>query len=683
MKQTRRGVLGLAAAALAAEAFNATIARALQIPANARTGTIHDVEHVVILMQENRSFDHYFGSMRGVRGFGDPRAITLPGGAPVWRQPDGHSGYVAPFRLDARRTSAEGMHSLDHSWKGSHALWKNHDAWIPAKSAMTMGHFTREDLPFYYALADAFTICDAYYCSIWGPTNPNRQFLFTGTSGLAVGQSGPLTVRNPLLELNETPDLARDNGLFKGFEWTTYAERLQSAGVSWKVYQEYDNYGDNALTYFKSFRGSPNAALRERARSWAAGSTPQNASASRGEHLVADFAADVGAGRLPAVSWLVAPYIMCEHPSAGPSYGQSLTARLLEALVANPEVWSKTVFILNYDENDGFFDHVPPPIPAVGTALGASTLHVNAETFRGEPVGLGPRVPMIAVSPWSKGGWVNSQTFDHTSVLQFLEKRFGVAEPNITPWRRVVCGDLTSVFDFASPDANAVTLPATNAYIASADAAASLPAPVIPATFAAAHQEAGQRPARALPYDLHTECEVDTLRRSVTIAIDNRGAAGAALAARSSGGGPWFFTVESTEQLRHELFSGVERYDFALFGPNGFYRAYRGSVLANAPRLAVQLAYGSADQTLRIQLRNNGGESTVYRLTPRAYVDNPAFEATLAPGAVATATLPLAQSAHWYDFEITTPADPSFGQRFAGHVETGQPSLSDPLLGAA
>jgi len=683
MKKTRRGVLGLGAAALAAEAFNATIARALAIPANGRTGTIRDVEHVVILMQENRSFDHYFGAMRGVRGFDDPRAITLPSGAPVWRQPDGRGGYIAPFHLDAKRTSAEGMHSLDHSWKGSHARWKNHDAWIAAKSAMTMGYFTREDLPFYYALADAFTVCDAYHSSIFGPTNPNRQFLFTGTSGLAAGQSGPLTVRNPLLELSSSPDIARDNGLFKGFEWTTYAERLQAAGVTWKVYQEYDNYGDNALTYFKAFRGAPDAALLERARSWPASSTRENADASRGEHLVAAFAEDINARRLPAVSWLVAPYIMCEHPTAGPSYGQSLTARLLEALVANPEVWAKTVFILNYDENDGFFDHVPPPIPAVGTALGGSTFAVNAETYRGEPVGLGPRVPMIAVSPWSKGGWVNSQTFDHTSVLQFLEARFGVAEPNITHWRRTVCGDLTSVFDFGSPDAGAVSLPATAAYIANADATASLPAPTLPAAFAVVRQETGQRPARALPYDLNANCEVDALRRSVTVAIDNRGAVGAALSARGHAAGPWFFTVERGERLRHELMADTDRYDIALFGPNGFYRAYRGATAASAPRLGAELNYSRGDQTLHVLLRNIGSAPATYRLTSNAYGATPAFEATIAPGGTAMATLPLAHSARWYDFEVASPADPSFAQRFAGHIETGEPSFSDPLIGAA
>ena len=143
------------------------------------------------------------------------------------------------------------MQSLDHFWKKSFQLWKHHDAWIEVKSEMTMGYFTRADIPFYYALADAFTVCDAYHCSIFGPTNPNRLFLFTGTSGLSVGDMDyNAVVNNPPTETNETADPANDSKAFKGYGWTTYAERLQKAGIDWRVYQEFDNYGDNSLAYF-------------------------------------------------------------------------------------------------------------------------------------------------------------------------------------------------------------------------------------------------------------------------------------------------------------------------------------------------------------------------------------------------------------------------------------------------
>ena len=293
MSNDRREFLTLSAgSAVAAMAGWPALAKALAVPPNRATRSIRDVEHVVILMQENRAFDHYFGTLKGVRGFGDPRPVTLPSGRPVWFQPDpsAEGGYVLPFHLDGGATRAQVMESLDHSWKGSHELWKRHDAWIPSKSRLTMGYFTRADLPFYYALADAFTVCDAYHCSIFGPTNPNRMFLFTGTNGLTVGESGPNAVDNPADDDNQLADMVHDNPAFAGFGWTTYAERLQAAGVSWKVYQEYDNYSDNPLAFCRAFRGiSKDSPLYQRGRDWVAGSTPENAKSSRGEHLVAAF----------------------------------------------------------------------------------------------------------------------------------------------------------------------------------------------------------------------------------------------------------------------------------------------------------------------------------------------------------------------------------------------------------
>src|SRR5262245_31100380 len=135
------------------------------------TGTLQDVQHVVILMQENRSFDHYLGTLRGVRGFDDPRPIALPGGKSVWQQPNriGSTKYTLPFRLDGEKTAAQCMTDIDHGWKGTHTLWKNYDAWIQVKGPMCMGYFDRAGVPYYHALADAFTVCDAYYCSLFGP----------------------------------------------------------------------------------------------------------------------------------------------------------------------------------------------------------------------------------------------------------------------------------------------------------------------------------------------------------------------------------------------------------------------------------------------------------------------------------------------------------------------------------
>src|SRR5262249_17813416 len=156
--------------------------------------------------------------------------------------------------------------------------------------------------------------------------------------------------------------------------------RLHAAGVSWKVYQEYDNYGDNGLSYFKRFRGLPaDHDFYQRARAWAPGSTAENARTSNGRYLVQQFKADVIADRLPQGSWIRPSSPLSEHPQATPSDGAWLPARLIAALAANPTVWARTALILNYDENDGFFDHVPPPVPAAGSAAGKMTMAAEAE----------------------------------------------------------------------------------------------------------------------------------------------------------------------------------------------------------------------------------------------------------------------------------------------------------------
>ena len=683
-----RDFLRLAAgAALGSAALTPAIAQALALPANRVTGTIKDVEHVVILMQENRSFDHYFGTLAGVRGFGDPRPIELPSGEPVWRQP-GKAGApaVGPFHLDTTSTRAQTMFSLDHSWKGTHARWKHHDAWIPAKGPLTMGYFTRADLPFYYALADAFTICDAYHCSIWGQTCPNRLFLFSGTSGLSAGDDSRNVVANPPAEPNETADPQNDSKTFAALTWPTYAERLQTAGVSWRVYQEFDNYGDNGLAYFANFRGlAPDHVLYKQGRAWVPGANAANAKTSNGEHLIAEFAADVAADRLPQVSWIVPPYRLCEHPDASPAAGEWFTARMIAALTANPKVWAKTVFILNYDENDGFFDHVPPPLPAVGAALGKSTVKTDGEDYHGEPVGLGPRVPMIVVSPWTKGGFVNSQVFDHTSVIRFLEARFGVEEPHISPWRRTVCGDLTTIFDFKTPNrGKARALPDAAHLPARAEAAKTLPYPKAPATPPTVpRQEPGGRPARALPYAF----SIDAQRHGdgLMLTVTNTGAAGAAFGLFTAGGGePRFYTVEPGRRVEDVVPRGQGDQAIALHGPNGFLRGFRWRSPGppDGPRPEASAEFDAKRGRLLITLRNDGDGVCDVEVAPLAYQKSPARRHRLAPGARIVDVWDIRTSGHWYDFSVTAPtSELGFQRRFAGHGEDGRPSISDPLLG--
>src|SRR6266850_6090627 len=175
MGTDRREFLKLLSTAAAASAFPASISRALAIPANHRTGSLNDVEHVVFLMQENRSFDHYFGTLRGVRGFADPRAVKLPSGKSVWHQPHG-TGELLPFRPPVANLGLTFLPDPPHGWNDTHAAWNhgNHDQWVPNKGVTSMTYHTRKDIPFHFALADAFTICDAYHCSLMGPTDPNR-----------------------------------------------------------------------------------------------------------------------------------------------------------------------------------------------------------------------------------------------------------------------------------------------------------------------------------------------------------------------------------------------------------------------------------------------------------------------------------------------------------------------------
>ena len=677
----RRAFLALMAGTAGAAALPPGVALAATLPANRVTGTIRDVEHVVILMQENRSFDHYFGTMRGVRGFGDPRPITLPNGRPVWAQPtkDGQST-AGPFRFDTSATRAETIFSLDHSWKGSHARWKRHDAWIAAKGGLTMGYFTRADLPFYYALADAFTVCDACYCSIFAQTNPNRLYLFSGHSGLSAGDDSKIVVANPPEETNETADPANDSPKFKPLNWPTYAERLQAAGVSWRLYQEYDNFGDNGLAYFANFRGkSAGDPLHDRGRTWAPGANAANAKTSDGEHLVRQFAADVAADRLPQVSWIVPATHLSEHPAATPSDGAWLTARLIAALTANPKVWAKTVLILNYDENDGFFDHMPPPLPAAGTAVGKMTVAAVGEVYHGEPVGLGPRVPMIVVSPWTKGGFVNSEVFDHTSIIRFLEARFGVAEPQITPWRRTVCGDLTSVFDFATPNRTRPALPDASALPARAAKAKALPFPLPPKTSEPhPRQEPGQRPARALPYAFMVDGHLSA--EGFALGIRNGGRAGAAFALVPAGPGePRFYTVRAGETLEDLIPVDGGAYDLTLHGPNGFLRAFKGQ--AGPAKPVASARFDPKAGRLLIALRNDSPQPVTLEVASTAYIDAAPRLHRLAPRTEATDAWDLRSSRNWYDFVVTCAEAPSFRRRFAGHGEDGKPSVSDPLLG--
>ena len=462
----------------------ASLEKVLAAPAPPALTSLRQIEHVIFHIQENRSFDHYFGTLRGVRGFDDPTAIKLSTGRSVLYQPDpvNPDAYELPFHLDTQTTSAAAVSDISHAWTVQHAAWNagKMDGWLPAhrqadgnvNGPRTMGYYTRADLPLHYALADAFTICDAYGCSVLGPTHPNRLYAYTGT----IDPDG----------LNGGPVLT--NAVPQPFTWTTTAERLQQAGIRWKVYQQADSAG-NALQWFKQFVDAPQ-------------SSPlyQNGMQVQSDVLQA-FRDDVAADRLPQVSWIAQPGAVREHPPNLPASGAYFTHQLLDALASNPAVWAKSVVFLTYDENGGFFDHVPPQVAPSGTAGEYVTVSPLPSASGGVagPIGLGFRVPMLVISPWSQGGYVNHDVFDHTSMLRFLETRFGILETNISAWRRQTCGDLTSTLSLRRPAPtiwSVARLPSPGdslqaQYISSQD----LPAPSVPVPQSVPHQEPGTRPA--------------------------------------------------------------------------------------------------------------------------------------------------------------------------------------------
>jgi phospholipase C len=658
----RRRFLQLTGGTAAFTLLPESIARAAEIPARHRTGTIKDVEHIVVLMQENRSFDHYFGTMRGVRGFGDPRPVVLPSGKTVWHQSDGTKD-VLPFHPDAADLGLQFLRDLNHDWAGTQKAFNGgrYDQWIPAKTATTMAYMTRDDIPFHYALADAFTICDGYHCSFMGSTDPNRYYMWTGFTGNDGKGGGPV--------------LGNDEA---GYDWTTYPERLERAGVSWKIYQDVGdgltaagswgwtsdpyigNYGDNSLLYFHQYQNArPGDPLHEKAVT--------GTSFKTGQGYFDLLKADVTGGKLPAVSWVVAPEAYTEHPNWPVNYGAWYIAQVLDALTADPEVWSKTVLLITYDENDGFFDHVVPPY----AVQGKSTVDITGELYPGDtahvagPYGLGQRVPMLAVSPWSKGGWVNSQVFDHTSIIRFIERRFGVQEPNISPWRRTVCGDLTSAFDFRHPNARVAALPSTTAYVPPDRNRHPSYTPAPPANPALPTQERGSRPARALPYRLTADAAVTAGRLRLSFTAGHGAGASFYVTSTTRTDGPWSYTVESGKSLTDEVATGP--YDFSVFGPNGFHCRFTGDTTATEPAVTFHPDH---------LILANPGRNPVTLKIANAYTGKSRTQ-TLKPGAHQTYDLDHRQGHTWYDVTITTGP---YLRRYAGHRETGHPSTSDPAL---
>ncbi len=817
----------------------ASLARALAI--NPAPGsTWQDAEHVVILMQENRSFDHTYGTLQGVRGYNDPRAITLPNKNSVWLQSNRKGETYAPFHFDIKETKITWMNSLPHSWANQVDARNNgkYNRWLDSKHSgnkeyaampLTLGYYTRADIPFYYSLADAFTVCDQNFCSSLTGTTPNRLFFWTGTIRSEQNENALACLWNEDADYNTMVN------------WKTFPERLEENGIAWKIYQneltvgvgfrgEEDpwlaNFGDNAIEYFTQYnvrlhrehiRALPLIAqqLNEEIKKLELKLTSLKANSREARKIKAEiekikkliavnaedqkkytlekfdqlspfeknihskafatnrkddfyhdlasltykddnierevkvpkgdvlhqFRQDVESGQLPTVSWLVAPENFSDHPSSA-WYGAWYISEVMDILTKNPEVWRKTIFILTYDENDGYFDHVPPfvaPHPyKKETGFTSKNIHTGVDYVsspdqqsikylaRESSIGLGYRVPMVIASPWSRGGWVNSEVFDHTSSIRFLEKflsnKFGkkIEEPNISAWRRTVCGDLTSVFrpyndeklnkpefldreefiesihkaQFKNPPSNYKRLTKKEIAAINKDPQSS---PLV------AVQEQGIRSSCALPYELYADGAISDDKNSFEITMK----AGNKFFGDLSAGSPfnvyapgkylnehvrtWAYAVVAGDELKDSWpISDFENnhYHLRVYGANGFFREFNGR--KDDADVDVKMDYEKNNNkptgNIIVRVTNRDKQPQSVLITDNSYNTGTKEQMLGAAGstdATANIVLDTGKSFNWYDVSIRIKDDTIFERRYAGRVETGDASKTDPLMGRA
>lgn len=789
--------------------------------------TFLDAEHIVILMQENRSFDHSYGTLQGVRGFNDPRPMVQPNGNKVWLQSNNQKKTYLPFRLNIHDTKSTWMSALPHSWENQvNALNKGRmDGWLEHKKSgnkdyaempLTMGHYNREDIPFYYALADAFTICDQNFCSSLTGTTPNRLYLWSGTIREKQNFESKANVHNGDVTYN------------KEASWTTLPERFEDAGVSWKIYQNelsvdvgfegpeeewLANFTNNPLEWMKQYhvwyaKGLqdylPRALaelpkkIEELEKKIAAAKAKNEdtselqkqlnrtrvklntakevankykredfAKLSKKEQnlhkkafcdnsndpdyhdvvevkyddngiertmylpkgdVLHQFREDVKNGQLPTISYLVAPKNFSDHPGA-PWYGAWYISEALDILTKNPEVWKKTIFILCYDENDGYFDHVTPFFPPrhddpktgkVSKGIDTSVemvnmkhelqrVRTNAERVsRDGPIGLGFRVPLVIASPWSRGGYVNSEVFDHTSIVQFIEvflsHKLGkpFREENISEWRRTVCGDLTSVF--RPYNGEKINFPKPVEYKRFVEGIhkaqyRELPKgfyPLSPAEIERVNrgldspmpkQEKGTRPANALPYEIYADGGFNQRGE-----FEIRLAAGTQLFGEKSAGVPFLVYVYGkeyevkayavkpgdtlTEAFPNGLFVDGKTH-LAVYGPNGFYREFKTGSL---PTVALGIKANAPEKAI-IKLQSSGNSNKNLKLVDNGY-GYPEKAISISGTKVHEIVVDLKKSHGWYDFTLSDPSNSNEFVRLCGRLETGKESRTDPLMGA-
>ncbi|HEY4269254.1 MAG TPA: alkaline phosphatase family protein [Galbitalea sp.] len=640
-------------------------------------GDITDIKHVVVLVQENRAFDHYYGALPGVRGFSDKQALRFQNGTDVFSQPSG-SSFARPTRVTTVAGTTTG---LDHSYSGGLGAWSSgkYNNWVGAKGTATMQYVTGEEIPWQWSLASAYTICDNWHCSIMGPTTPNRLYHWTGTSNGVTDNGG---------ESNGTR------------AWQTYPEALQNAGVSWRIYVDNTNngsswvgdYTDNPIRGFAAFTTSGSTAtdIANRADAvknapgtglvWRAGSAPYAATGAANNDSDANLTAVLGGFiaacqpgaqfPLPQVSWIVAPYEWSEHPSANPEHGAHYSNQVIKTLQSNPDLWKSTLLIMTFDENDGYFDHVLPPYAEPGTA---------GEYSGSTPIGYGARVPGVLVSPWTRGGWVSGETFDHTSIVQFLETwTTAIGTPalstTITAWRRGISGDLTSAMDFAHPIVDTPALPDTEALVQIARAGGTISTQVPPAD----KWEGVTLRHRPLSFHPHGTFVEDrnagTVSSHLSLVGGQKGKTVSLQAFPDKyatfSNTPHTVSAVAPATYDWDATAHDGRYAFSVYGPDGFVRSHAGTVLptgqnnSGVPRVDVDLVVGD-DPVVKITLHNDGLQPVHYALVANDFAGG-SQSVWVHPGATELITWPTSEG--YYDVILDADTGTGWQHRYAGRI---------------
>jgi phospholipase C len=408
-------------------------------------------------LPENRAFDHYFGTMAGVRGFSDPN-VQINSGKPVWQQ-DVNSAlttsasYLLPWYLNYEGgdffEATQCMAAGDNGWQDNHAALNGglNDHWATNNTPWSWGHYRRSDIPVQYSIADGWTIGDMYQESVIASTNPNR---VTWASGSINVPGSPQTESEggyPYIDNNETPGC--ESGGFNCYplSWKTAVEHYQDANVSWNVFQDADNFDDNPLAWFKQFQDAlPGSQLSNKGM---VGST------------LDDFYTQAANGTLPAISYIIGPSELSEHPPYSPRDGAWLQKRIVDA-VTQGKGYAKTALIISYDETGGWGDHVIPYHSPSGTA--GEWLQDPYNEVGYTYSGPGFRLPFYIVSPWTRGGAVFTEHADHNSQIMFVEEWLAAKGKNVktdemVPWRREHMSSLVNAFDFANPDFSIPSLP--------------------------------------------------------------------------------------------------------------------------------------------------------------------------------------------------------------------------------